>query len=252
VVLEVADLDRAEKFFREDVCLKHAGRGIWPEERPNSAFHTNAGQYLVLVEVPEVRLDGPGVHTNFLLNTEDYYKVVDRLRETGCLAGDFRGALGQRAVGEVSQYFDDPDGHRLQLTAYSDESSLVPAAGQGKITAGPIEDFPVGSVTYVEVGKLFIVHLDEGFLALNEVCTHMQCTVVYQPEHYRFYCACHYNKFTRKGEHIGHTAGTPPLYSYVMEFVDGQIVVDTDKTIPRAPSVAKRMQAGPAAGGARS
>ncbi len=241
VMLEVADLDRAEQFFKDALGLEHAGRDLWNEGRPNTAFITEAGQYLVLVEVPEVKPDGPGVHTDFLLTVEDYHRVLDRLKESGCLEGDFRGDLGQRSVGEISQYFLDPDGHRLQVTAYSPESFQVPVAGQGKVVAGRIEDFPVGSVTYVKEGKFFVVRLSDGILALNQTCTHMQCNVAYQPEHYRFYCACHYNKFTRKGEHIGHIPSVPPLMAYPLELVDGQVVVDTDRNVARSPQAARRM-----------
>ncbi len=247
VMLEVADLARSEQFFKEAVGLVHVGRDLWNEDRPNSTFQTSAGQYLVLVEVPEVKRDGPGVHTDFLLTIEDYHRVVDRLRETGCLKGDFRGDLGQRSVGEISQYFVDPDGHQLQVTAFSAESFQVPAAGLGKMVAGKIEDFPVGSITHIKDGKFFIVRLEDDILALNHTCTHMQCNLVYQPEHYRFYCACHYNKFTRKGEHIGHTPGVPPLMAYAVEIQDGQVIVDTDRNIARSPAEAKRMVPVPAA-----
>lgn len=239
LVLEVSDLDRSERFLQEAVGLQPVGRDLWPEDGPNSSFKTDDGQYVVLVQVPEVKPSGPGVHTNFLLPTEDYWKVHKRLGEIGCLVIDHRAE--QRSVGEVSQYFNDLDGHRLQITAYDPEAFQVPAAKRGKVVAGRVEDFPPGSVTHYAEGKFFLVHLPDGFLALNQVCTHMQCNVAYQQEHYRFYCACHYNKFTRKGEHIGHTPGTPPLHAYAIEIVDGQIVVDTDRTIPRTPEEAERM-----------
>lgn len=35
------------------------------------------------------------------------------------------------------------------------------------------------------------------------------------------------------GEHLGHIDGTLPPHAYAVELVDGQIVVDTDRTIPR-------------------
>jgi Rieske Fe-S protein len=150
-------------------------------------------------------------------------------------------------VGEVSTYFNDPDGHRLQITAYEPSAFEAPASKRGKIVAGRIQDFPVGSITHNKEGKFFIVRLQEGILALSEVCTHMQCNVIYQPEHYRFYCGCHYNRFTRKGEHLGHIAGTPPLRTYNVEFVDGQVVVDTDTSRYRGPDEADRMVPVPSA-----
>jgi Rieske Fe-S protein len=230
-MLEVSDLERSEQFYEEGIGLEALGRDLWPEDGPNTTFTTAGGQYVVLLQVDQVRPDGPGVHTNFIAPPEDYPAIYDRLGQLSCLVVDHRDA--QRSVGEVSTYFTDPDGHRLQVTAYTEDAFRVPAAGRGKVVAGRVEDFPPGSVTHHKEGKFFLVHIPEGILALNEICTHQHCIVTYQPEHYRFYCACHYNRFTRTGEHLGHIAGTPPLHAYAVELVDGQIVVDTDRTIPR-------------------
>ncbi len=250
VILEVTDLDRSEDFYGGTLGLEPVGRGAFPEDGPNAAFQTGDGQYVVLVQRPTVGVDGPGVHTNFMVPTEEYHTIYDRLKELGCLVVDHRAE--QRSVGEVSTYFNDPDGHRLQITALEPEAFKVPPAMRGKVVAGRIEDFPIGSVTHIKDGKFYLVRLQEGVLAINEVCTHMHCIVTYQQEHYRFYCACHYNKFTRKGEHIGHTPGVPPLHTYAIEFVDGQIVVDTDTTHPRFPEEADQMVPVPASSAAPS
>lgn len=240
VVIEVSDLVRSELFYGpQGLGLDPIGRNVWPDDQPNAAFRTAEGQFVVLVQVDEVKHDGPGVHTNFVLSYEDYPPVFERLKALGCLVIDHRDE--QRAAGEVSTYLNEPDGHRLQITAYAPDAFMVKPARKGKIVAGRIEDFPVGSVTHNREGGFFIVRLEEGMLAINHTCTHMSCTVTYQPEHYRFYCACHYNRFTRKGEHLGHIEGTQPLHVYPIEFVDGQIVVDTDRTIPRRESEADRM-----------
>lgn len=241
VMMEVSDLERSAEFLEHAVGLTPAGRDLWPEGFPNASFKTDENQYLVIVEVPGFK-PRIGVHTNFMLGPEDYAVVHERLKQRGCLVLDHRAE--QRSVGEVSQYFSDPDGQRLQITAFEPEAFQVPASGRGRIAAGRLDEFPVGSVVHHKEGKFFLVHLKEGLLALNDVCTHQQCTVSYQPEHYRFYCACHYNKFTRKGEHIGHIAGTMPLQAYAVEIADGQIVVDTDRTIRRTPEEAERLAHG--------
>jgi catechol 2,3-dioxygenase-like lactoylglutathione lyase family enzyme/nitrite reductase/ring-hydroxylating ferredoxin subunit len=233
VVLEVADLERAEQFFADTLELEALGRNLWPEDSPNASFRTGDHQYLVLVEVAEVKPEGPGVHTNFILAPQDYEVVYDRLRDLGALEIDHRAE--QRSVGEVSTYFRDPDGHHLQITAFAPEAFLVPPAKKGKVRAGRIEDFPVGSVTHINEGKFYLVRLGEGVLAISEVCTHRQCAVTYQPEHYRFYCPCHYRKFTRTGLQLAVEYDTPPLHVYPIEFVAGEIIVDTDRSIPRTP-----------------
>lgn len=239
VVIEVSELERSERFYGEAIGLQPVGRDVFPEDGPSSAFATGEGQYVVLVERAVVKPDGPGVHTNFMVPTEEYHAIYDRLKALGCLVVDHRAE--QRSVGELSTYFTDPDGHRLQLTALAPEAFNVPPSRRGTIIAGRIEDFPVGSVSYNREGKFFIVRLAEGILAINEVCTHMHCRVTYQPEHFRFYCACHYNKFTRRGEHIGHTRGVPPLHTYAIDLVDGQVIVDTDTSYPRTVDEASTM-----------
>jgi Rieske Fe-S protein len=228
LALEVTDLERSERFFRETLDLEHVGRDLWPGEGATSTFKTGQRQYLVLVEVDEVKPEGPGVHTNFMLDPDDYPTIYDRLKELGSLEIDHRAE--QRSVGEVSTYFRDPDDHHLQITAFSPEAFTIPAAKRGKIVAGRMEE-----------GKFFIVRLREGMLALSEICTHRQCSVGYQPEHYRFYCPCHYRKFTRKGEQIAIEPDTAPLHTYAIQFVDGQVVVDTDLSIPRTPESVDRM-----------
>jgi Rieske Fe-S protein len=241
--IEVSDLERSERFYGETMGLDRMGRDWWPDEGPTSTLKTDQGQYVVLVQTPQVKPDGIGVHTNFMVSTEDYGAIHERLQAAGCYIPDLRADL--RPVGELSDNFTDPDGHLLQITAISPAAFEVPAAKRGKIVAGALADFPLGSVTRNREGKFYLVHTAEGFLALNEVCTHQRCNVVYQPEHYRFYCPCHYNKFTRTGEHLGHIAGTPPLHAYTIEFVDGQIVVDTDRSHPRRPDEARTMVPGP-------
>ena len=244
-ILETTDLDRAERFYEEGVGLKPLGRNLWPEERPNSAFMLDGGQYLVVVEVPAVKPDGPGVHYDFELSAEDYRVVYDRIIQAGASKGDHRSA--DRSEGELSVYFDDPDGHQLQITAFTAEAFEVPPSRRGKVVAGALDDFTVGSVTYVKEGEFFLVRLADGVLAISRVCTHRNCNVMYQRETYRFYCPCHHNRFTRKGEHIRHDEEVLPLHTYPLEFIDGKIVVDTDVSVARTPEEAEQMVPVPSA-----
>jgi len=247
MLLEVSDLDRSERFYRDDLGLEPVGRDLWPDEvGPNTTFRTADGAYVVLVQVPEVRPDGPAQHRNFMLPEPDYYRVYERLRERGWLRPNYRTEMGVRSVGEVTCSLYDPDRHRLQLTAWR-QPYAVPAAGRGKIVAGRIEDFAIGSVTHNREGKFFLVRNAAGFLALNEICTHLQCNVTYQPEHYQYYCYCHNRRFSREGRQIAVDVDVPPLHAYAIELVDGHVVVDTDRTIPRTEAEVDRMVPAPSA-----
>jgi nitrite reductase/ring-hydroxylating ferredoxin subunit/predicted enzyme related to lactoylglutathione lyase len=237
-IVHVSDLDRSERFFRDVLCLDFVGRDLWPEDAPTSTFKTQVGQYVTLYKVPQVD-SSRAEHWNFMLSAEDFAEIQDRLREEGCAIGDLRDEF--RAVGEMSDNYYDPDSQMMQITAISLESFECPPAGKGKVVAGRIDDFPIGSVTHNEEGQFFIVRTQDGILALSEVCTHRQWKVQYQPEHFRFYCPIHGNKFTRSGAHLGHTEGTPPLRTYRVEFDGDRIIVDTDESFPRPPQDAKRM-----------
>lgn len=236
--VSVTDLERSERFFGETLGLDFVGRDLWPGEPPNSTFKTQIGQYVVLVQVPEVD-PSRAEHWNFMTTPEDLIKVRERLRALGCSVGDFRDQY--RAIGEMSDNYYDPDNQIMQLTAIAPEAYETPPAGLGKIMAGSIDNFPAGSVTRVPEGRCYIVRTNDGVLAISEVCTHRQGMVQYQPEHYRFFCPIHFNRFDRIGRHLGHTPGTPPLHVYPIEFVDGQIVVDTDVSVARTPDEAKKM-----------
>lgn len=232
LMLEVSDLERSEQFYRDDLGLEPLGRDLWPDDGPTSTFRTADGAYVVLVQVENVRADGPAQHRNFMLPQDDYQRVFQRVKERGWLRPNYRTEMGMRSIGEVTCSLYDPDHHRLQLTAWL-EPHVVPPSKRGKVVAGRISDFAPGSVTYIRDGKFYLVRLPNGVLALNEVCTHMHGILAYQPEHHQFYCHCHNRRFTRTGTQFAIKTDVAPLYAYPIEFVDGHIVVDTDVAVAR-------------------
>jgi cytochrome b6-f complex iron-sulfur subunit len=70
---------------------------------------------------------------------------------------------------------------------------------------------PPGSVLMFKFGTrpaMLIHHLDGRWIAMTAVCTHLGCTVQYEPEADRIHCACHggvYNAYT--GANV---SGPPP------------------------------------------
>jgi len=241
IVLDVADLGRSADFYGEAIGLEPAGRDLWPGEGPNASFLIGSGEYLVLVEVAEPTPDPRGTHIRFAVPIEDWDPVVERLRSRGYRLHDDRKG-GLRVMGEAGLNVTDPDGHVLELELHGPAAFEFPPAGRGKVVAGRVEDFAIGSVTRIPEGQFFLVRLQDGFLALSQVCTHMQFAVTYQPEHYRFYCPRHRRKFTRTGKYLPRFGldDTPPLRVYAIELVDGQVVVDTDVSIPRTRDEADR------------
>ncbi|MCX6934902.1 MAG: Rieske (2Fe-2S) protein [Verrucomicrobia bacterium] len=90
------------------------------------------------------------------------------------------------------------------------------------------QNLPKGSVLMFKFGSkptMLIHHPDGAWSALTAVCTHLGCTVQYQPEKNQIYCACHggvYDPVT--GRNI---SGPPPkpLMQYRVNVSDAGVVV---------------------------
>jgi cytochrome b6-f complex iron-sulfur subunit len=73
------------------------------------------------------------------------------------------------------------------------------------------QKLPAGSVLMFKFGPspaMLIHHLDDQWVAMTAVCTHLGCTVQYEPQADRIHCACHggvYNPYT--GANV---SGPPP------------------------------------------
>lgn len=116
----------------------------------------------------------------------------------------------------------------------------------GKTTAGKVEDFPLGSVTYFPDYRFYLVSLPlkgggTGFLALYRRCTHLGCAVPWIPEEPsedalapagRFHCPCHGSIYNRYGEVVSGPAPRPlDIFSVIIQ--GGEVVVDTSKISKR-------------------
>jgi len=80
-----------------------------------------------------------------------------------------------------------------------------------EVTLKDAQKLPAGSVLMFKFGTapaMLIHHVDERWIALTAVCTHLGCTVQYEPQADRIHCACHggvYNPYT--GANV---SGPPP------------------------------------------
>jgi cytochrome b6-f complex iron-sulfur subunit len=85
------------------------------------------------------------------------------------------------------------------------------AAAVTEVTLKDAQKLPKGSVLMFKFGSspaLLIHHEDDRWISMTAVCTHLGCTVQYEPEADRIHCACHggvYNPYT--GANV---SGPPP------------------------------------------
>ena len=107
-------------------------------------------------------------------------------------------------------------------------------AGAGLIiTAGPVDKFPMDSVTAFVREKFYLARLaDGGFLALSRKCTHLGCTVPWLSKEGRFECPCHASQFDIRGEVIRPPAPRA-LDIYHLFIENNTIKVDTSRLIKR-------------------
>ena len=77
---------------------------------------------------------------------------------------------------------------------------------------------------------LLILHDEEGFAAVSAVCTHLGCIVAQTSD--GFECPCHGSRFGPEGRVTQGPAPSPLTWYEVSLAPDGQIIVDTRRTVP--------------------
>lgn len=98
----------------------------------------------------------------------------------------------------VYRYLASP----VEKAAATELKEITVADGQ-KLEPGKAKPFMFGSKP-----AILIHHRDGTWSALSAVCTHLQCTVQYEADKERIFCACHGGTYDPKtGKNIG---GPPP------------------------------------------
>lgn len=101
------------------------------------------------------------------------------------------------------------------------------------IVAGPVERFEPGSVTAFPRGKFYLARLEDGgFLALSRECTHLGCTVPWDPDASKFICPCHASSFDIRGEVVSPPAPRA-LHMHPVSIENNMVKVNTGKTVRR-------------------
>ena len=99
---------------------------------------------------------------------------------------------------------------------------------------GSPDQYPPGSVTPFENGRFYLVRLeDNGFVALYYRCSHLGCTVPYEPATGKFICPCHGSEFSTDGEVLNEPAPRPLDLFALSINKDGELEADTSATIQR-------------------
>lgn len=102
------------------------------------------------------------------------------------------------------------------------------------INAGPADRFAPNTVTAFPQGRFYLACLDDGgFLALSRRCTHLGCTVPWDPQKGQFACPCHASVFDIRGDVIQSPAPRA-LDRFAVSIVNNRITVNVEKPIRRS------------------
>jgi cytochrome b6-f complex iron-sulfur subunit len=101
----------------------------------------------------------------------------------------------------------------------------------GKVLTVPASSVPAaGDPT---PGKFWLVHLDDGLLAIYWKCTHLGCTVPWNQSEDRFHCPCHGSIFFENGIKESGPAPKPLQIFPISVSSSGDLQVDTGKPTDR-------------------
>lgn len=116
IAIRVKDLARAETFYKDVLGLEEGLR----DDRRNWLF-LRVGGDAGMVVLQEDKTDWPRQHFAFAVSAADIRQARAMLQEKGIAASE---PVYHEWMKGFSVYFDDPDGHSLELLALSSSSEL--------------------------------------------------------------------------------------------------------------------------------
>jgi cytochrome b6-f complex iron-sulfur subunit len=115
------------------------------------------------------------------------------------------------AMGGVGLCYAAAIGYPVYRYLKSPVERAAAAAAVTEVTLNDAQKLPAGSVLMFKFGSkpaMLIHHADGSWVAFDAVCTHLGCTVQYQPDKERIHCACHGGVYDpRTGKNV---SGPPP------------------------------------------
>ena len=98
-----------------------------------------------------------------------------------------------------------------------------------RFKAGRPEDYPDGSVTFLEEERVFLIRKGNTYRCLSATCTHLGCTVDRADSGY--HCPCHGSVFDDMGVVKGGPAPRALEWFLVTLSKDSRLLVDKSQTV---------------------
>ena len=96
---------------------------------------------------------------------------------------------------------------------------------------GSVADLPAPGDPPVNhpAGRFYLVNTDRGVLALDKVCTHLDCLVAWDDQAAHFVCPCHGSRFAVDGAYLsGPAERSLDRFSVALATPAGDLVAETD------------------------
>ena len=96
---------------------------------------------------------------------------------------------------------------------------------------GSVADLPAPGDPPINypAGRFYLVNTDQGVLALDKVCTHLDCLVAWDEQAEHFVCPCHGSRFAVDGANLsGPAERSLDRFSVAVATPAGELVVETD------------------------
>ena len=135
------------------------------------------------------------------------------------------------AAGAAGLCYTAALGYPIYRYLASPEEMESSATAVTEVTLKDAQKIPSGSVLMFKFGTapaMLIHHEDGRWIALTAVCTHLGCTVQYEPQADRIHCGCHggvYNAYT--GANV---SGPPPKPLKLFKVAVNEIGVNVSRT----------------------
>jgi Rieske Fe-S protein len=108
------------------------------------------------------------------------------------------------------------------------EPPAVPEASVNEASGGKTQDLKPNSGKIVKFGSrpVLLIRVSDGeWRAFSALCTHLDCTVQYQPQRRQIWCACHNGLYDLNGRVV---SGPPPrpLEPYVVRVRGDELIIE--------------------------
>lgn len=101
---------------------------------------------------------------------------------------------------------------------------------ESRFRIGRPDQVPQGTVLVLPEQKAYVVHTEQGLIAMSATCTHLGCLTQYERDNNRIFCPCHGSRYDVAGR-VTNGPAPKPLPRLALALEDGELVIDVSQTV---------------------